>query len=97
MALLIQLPPSLQIHEGLERLREIAPKLDARFKYAVEVRHNSWFQDSAYNFFVIMIFVWSGVGLLKYTHSQRISFICDSQAIEAHKKRILAGSKWTEL
>jgi len=25
LALLTQLPPSLQIHEGLERLREIAP------------------------------------------------------------------------
>jgi uncharacterized protein YecE (DUF72 family) len=50
-ALLIQLPPSLHIFEGLQRLRELVPVLDTRFKYAVEVRHTSWFQDLAYNFF----------------------------------------------
>jgi uncharacterized protein YecE (DUF72 family) len=51
VALLIQLPPSLQIFEGLEGLRELLPELDTRFRYAVEVRHTSWFQDLAYNFF----------------------------------------------
>jgi len=34
LALLIQLPPSLHIHEGLERLRELVPDLDNRFRYA---------------------------------------------------------------
>ncbi len=51
LALLIQLPPSLGLAEGLEGLREIVPELDKRFRYAVEVRDNSWFQDLAYNFF----------------------------------------------
>jgi uncharacterized protein YecE (DUF72 family) len=51
LALLIQLPPSLQILEGLQRLRDFA-RLDNRFRYAVEVRHRCWFQDLAYNFFV---------------------------------------------
>jgi uncharacterized protein YecE (DUF72 family) len=51
LALLIQLPPSLHIFEGLERLRNLVPVLDNRFRYAVEVRHTSWFQDLAYNFF----------------------------------------------
>jgi uncharacterized protein YecE (DUF72 family) len=51
LALLIQLPPSLHIFEGLERLRDLVPELDNRFRYAVEVRHSSWFQDLAYNFF----------------------------------------------
>ena len=51
LALLIQLPPSLQIFEGLENLRNIVPVLDNRFRYVVEVRHTSWFQDLAYNFF----------------------------------------------
>jgi uncharacterized protein YecE (DUF72 family) len=51
LALLIQLPPSLHIFEGLEGLRELLPELDTRFRYAVEVRHTSWFQDLAYNFF----------------------------------------------
>src|SRR6516164_3805912 len=50
LALLIQLPPSLQIFEGLGRLRELVLELDTRFRYAVEVRHSSWFQDLAYNF-----------------------------------------------
>jgi uncharacterized protein YecE (DUF72 family) len=51
LALLIQLPPSLQIYEGLQGLREVVRKLDSRFRYAVEVRHSSWFQDLAYSFF----------------------------------------------
>ena len=61
MALLIQLPPSLHIFEGLERLRDIAPTLDNRFRYAEEVRHGSWFQDLAYNFFANneICMVWS--------------------------------------
>ena len=44
-------PPSLHIHEGLERLRELVPNLDNRFRYAIEVRHSSWFQELTYNFF----------------------------------------------
>jgi uncharacterized protein YecE (DUF72 family) len=51
LALLIQLPPSLGLAEGLEGLREIVPELDRRFRYAIEVRDSSWFQDLAYNFF----------------------------------------------
>jgi uncharacterized protein YecE (DUF72 family) len=51
LALLIQLPPSIQIHKGLEHLRELVPLLDNRFRYAVEVRHPSWFQDLSYSFF----------------------------------------------
>ena len=50
MALLIQLPPSLHIFEGLERRRDIVSTLDNRFRYAVEVRHGSWFQDSCIQF-----------------------------------------------
>ena len=51
LALLIQLPPSLQISEGLQSLRNLVLHLDTRFRYAVEVRHPSWFQDLAYSFF----------------------------------------------
>ena len=47
----IQLPPSLQIIQGLVGLKELVRRLDDRFRYAVEVRHPSWFQDLAYNFF----------------------------------------------
>jgi uncharacterized protein YecE (DUF72 family) len=61
LALLIQLPPSLQIYEGLQGLRELVPRLDSRFRYAVEVRHSSWFQDLAYGFFASndICMVWS--------------------------------------
>ena len=51
LAFLIQLPPSMEIMPGLESLRQLVPVLDNRFRYAVEVRHQSWFQDLAYNFF----------------------------------------------
>ena len=51
LALLIQLPPSMRIFEGLESLRDLVPNLEPGFRYAVEVRHPSWFQDLAYNFF----------------------------------------------
>jgi len=51
IALLLQLPPSLKITEGLESLRQLVPDLNSRFRYAVEVRHKSWFSDLAYNFF----------------------------------------------
>src|SRR5919202_184009 len=57
LALLIQLPPSLDISEGLDRLKQIVPMLDSKYKYAVEVRHVSWFQEPAY------IFAWYGVSL----------------------------------
>jgi len=61
LALLIQLPPSLQIYGGLQRLREVVGRLDRRFRYAVEVRHSSWFQDLAYGFFANndLCMVWS--------------------------------------
>jgi uncharacterized protein YecE (DUF72 family) len=51
----------LHIHEGLERLRELVPNLDNRFRYAIEVRHSSWFQDLTYNFFANndICLVWS--------------------------------------
>jgi uncharacterized protein YecE (DUF72 family) len=67
LALLIQLPPSLQIFEGLERFRELVLELDTRFRYAVEVRHSSWFQDLAYNFFANndICMVWSQLAELR--------------------------------
>ena len=51
----------MEIVEGLDALRNILPYLDKGFRYAVEVRHRSWFQDLAYNFFKNnqMCLVWS--------------------------------------
>jgi len=67
LALLIQLPPSLHIFEGLERLRDLVPELDTKFRYAIEVRHSSWFQDLAYNFFANndICLVWSQLAELQ--------------------------------
>lgn len=67
LALLIQLPPSMQIFEGLESLRDLVPKLDPGFRYAVEVRHPSWYQDLAYNFFANngICLVWSQLAEIK--------------------------------
>jgi uncharacterized protein YecE (DUF72 family) len=67
LALLIQLPPSIELVEGLDALRNILPYLDKRFRYAVEVRHRSWFQVLAYNFFANnnMCLVWSQLADIK--------------------------------
>jgi uncharacterized protein YecE (DUF72 family) len=61
LALLIQLPLSMVIVEGMNGLRDIIPELDKRFRYAVEVRDSSWFQDLAYSFLQITICVWYGL------------------------------------
>ena len=50
LALLIQLPAYLEITEGLEGLKQYDFYFDDVFKYA-EVRHHSWFNQLAYNFF----------------------------------------------
>jgi uncharacterized protein YecE (DUF72 family) len=50
LALQIQFPPSLQIKEGLKALEELDFDFTDRFRYAIEVRHLSCFNDLAYNF-----------------------------------------------
>jgi uncharacterized protein YecE (DUF72 family) len=51
LALLIQFPPYVKIKEGMEALSQYDFFFDDNFRYAVEVRHPSWFSDLAYNFF----------------------------------------------
>jgi uncharacterized protein YecE (DUF72 family) len=48
LALLLQLPPSLTAKEGLKKLEALVHVLDPDFRYAVEVRHNSWFDKNMY-------------------------------------------------
>jgi uncharacterized protein YecE (DUF72 family) len=48
-AILIQLPPSLTMKEGLKKLKGLP--LDSRFRYAVEPRHKTWFDDEVYDYF----------------------------------------------
>jgi len=51
IALLIQLPPSYKLKEGLEDFSSYNFFFEGEFRYAVEIRHSSWFSDLAYNFF----------------------------------------------
>jgi uncharacterized protein YecE (DUF72 family) len=51
LALLIQFPPYVKITEGMDALKQRDFFFDDNFRYAVEVRHPSWFSDLAYNFF----------------------------------------------
>ena len=108
LALLIQLPPSLHIFEGLERIRDLVPTLDNRFRYAVEVRHSSWFQDLAYNFFVNndICLVWSQLAELQTppiltTDFLYLRFIGDRSIQEKdfgriQIDRVLEMEKWAE-
>jgi uncharacterized protein YecE (DUF72 family) len=46
--LLLQLPPSLTAREGLKKLEALVHILDPDFRYAIVVRHRSWFDRSVY-------------------------------------------------
>jgi uncharacterized protein YecE (DUF72 family) len=49
LVFLIQLPLSLQIAEGLDLIKNLRYQLDLSFRYAIEVRHHSWFNELFYN------------------------------------------------
>ncbi|MGD1837433.1 MAG: DUF72 domain-containing protein [Nitrososphaeraceae archaeon] len=51
VAFLIQLPPWLNIVKGLEFLESMEYQLDNSYRYAIETRHTSWFNELAYNYF----------------------------------------------
>ena len=63
--------------EGLDPLRNILPYLDEGFRYAVEVRPRSWFQDLAYNFFANnnMCLVWSQLADIRTPHVVTSDFV----------------------
>jgi uncharacterized protein YecE (DUF72 family) len=48
LALLIQLPPTLSANEGLKKLETLIDLLDPDFRYAIEVRHTSWFDSKKF-------------------------------------------------
>jgi uncharacterized protein YecE (DUF72 family) len=50
LTLLIQLPPFLSEKKGFIPLQYMVRYLDKRFRYSLEVRHSSWFNDNVYNF-----------------------------------------------
>jgi uncharacterized protein YecE (DUF72 family) len=109
LALLIQLPPSLKITEGIENLRQyVVPELDDRFRYAIEVRDRTWFQDLAYNFFADnnICMVWSQLAELRTppivtTDFLYLRFIGDRSIDEKDfgriqkKDRVMEMKKWS--
>jgi uncharacterized protein YecE (DUF72 family) len=109
LALLIQLPPSLKITEGIENMRQhLIPQLDSNnFRYAVEVRDRSWFQDLAYNFFADnnICMVWSQLAELRTppiatTDFLYLRFIGDRSIDEKdfgkiQKDRVIEMKKWS--
>jgi len=50
LVFLMQLPPSLQLVEGLDLIKNLQYTLDPSFRYAIEVRHHSWFNELFYNY-----------------------------------------------
>lgn len=48
--LLIQLPPYLSENKGFKPLENLVKRLDSRFRYALEVRESSWFDNKVYEF-----------------------------------------------
>ncbi len=50
LTLLIQLPPFLSEKKGFNPLQDMIRHLDKRFRYSLEVRHSSWFNDKVYDF-----------------------------------------------
>jgi uncharacterized protein YecE (DUF72 family) len=108
LALLIQLPPSMQIMPGLLNLKELVRLLDDRFRYAVEVRHPSWFQDLAYNFFANndICMVWSQLARMSTppivtTDFLYVRFIGDRSVDKKdfgriQKDRVLEMKQWAD-
>ena len=50
LTLLIQLPPFLSEKKGFNPLQGMIRHLDKRYRYSLEVRHSSWFNDNVYSF-----------------------------------------------
>ena len=108
LALLIQLPPSMEIMPGLVGLKDLLPYLNRSFRYAVEVRHPSWFQDLAYNFFANndLCMVWSQLARLSTppvvtTDFLYVRFIGDRSIDEKdfgkiQKDRVLEMKQWAD-
>ena len=109
LALLIQLPPSLKITEGIENMRQnLVPQLYSNnFRYAVEVRDRSWFQDLAYNFFANndICIVWTQLAELRTppittTDFLYLRFIGDRSIDEKdfgkiQKDRVIEMKRWS--
>jgi uncharacterized protein YecE (DUF72 family) len=108
LTLLIQFPPTFKIKEGMEALRQYGFFFDDSFRYAIEVRHSSWFSDLAYNVFKNnrICLVWNQLDIVQTppvvtTDFVYLRFIGDRSISERHfgtilKDRALEMSGWAE-
>src|ERR671934_2806356 len=95
-------------YKGIENMRQhLIPQLDSNnFRYAVEVRDRSWFQDLAYNFFADnnICMVWSQLAEVSTppivtTDFLYVRFIGDRSIDEKdfgkiQKDRVLEMKRW---
>src|SRR6185295_2290259 len=65
LALLLQLPPSMTMKEGLKKIEKF-PYAEG-YRYAVDVRHQSWFDQSVYDMFekLDLCLVWNQLDALR--------------------------------
>jgi uncharacterized protein YecE (DUF72 family) len=77
MALLIQLPSSLAAKEGMEKLKKMIPLFDMDFRYAIEVRHESWFNKDFYRLLSLnnICLTWSVLDSIHATSEVTADFI----------------------
>jgi len=50
LCLLVQLPPSISFKGGFTTLKNFLRVADTRYRYAIEVRHRSWFNEEFYDY-----------------------------------------------
>jgi uncharacterized protein YecE (DUF72 family) len=88
----------------MKKVRQLVPELDDRFRYAVEVRYRTWFQDLAYNFFTDnnICMVWSQLAELRTPPIVTTDFlylkfrsIDEKNFGKIQKDRVMEMKKWT--
>jgi uncharacterized protein YecE (DUF72 family) len=47
--IVIQMPPYFKLETGKERLKEFMSQMDPKIRFAIELRHKSWYNESTYN------------------------------------------------
>jgi uncharacterized protein YecE (DUF72 family) len=109
VAFLIQLPPWLQVMKGLNFLKNLESQLDKSYRYAIEVRHQSWFNDLAFNYFKQNDFclVWSQMDRLVTPPVMTTDFVylrlIGDRSIDEkdfgkiQKERMLEMQKWSKI
>jgi uncharacterized protein YecE (DUF72 family) len=108
LALLLQLPPSLTAKEGLKKLEGLIHMLEPDFRYAIEARHESWFDKDVYKLLSDsnICLVWSQLDVIQ-TPAELTSdflylrFIGDRSIDEkdfgiVQKDRLIELKKWSD-